>query len=646
MGRGMAKNPLPSLSLNFPLELFRLRKRPIGRDCFTKGETPSTAARRAAASHPVPCSPQGLGPRLLEPLVSELRFSNTTGASVNCAVAGQPPPRVTWLREGVEVEPLQKLLLIFPNGTMLFPPFGASQFRQEVHGAIYRCRAENVFGAILSTEVRVRAVVEQYYEAQVYDEFTIAGNTAVLRCHVPSFVRDDVIVVSWEQKIGDKTEVVANGGRMSVFPSGELQVRQVQQTDASTEFRCRIRHRLTGETKFSSYGRVVVTDLKVNVPPRTTNVRSSVVANEGDSVELPCAAQGYPPPKYLWERLATAENDSPHNPVVVGSSRHEPTEGSLLIRKVEPQDAGKYLCLVTNTVGEERATITLEVRSPVVACLVPEVLTAHVGQPASLRCVSEGRPPPLIRWFKDAQELLDDGVRVRVLDDRHLLQLATVATQDAGIYQCLAYNAVAQAQASAQLILGDTVPFLLELPKDFNVRPGDSLLLKCEATGSPAPKITWSVDGIPARHMKSGRVNISEVSHGDNHLASYVNISSIQADEAGMWRCVAVNSAGVAEAIARVAVRGPPAVRPFGTSRTTVATETLQIQCALLTYPIRSVHWEKDGRKLPFHHRQKVFANGTLLVLATTIQDAGKYTCVAKNEEGQKASASLHVAVK
>ncbi|KAL3253521.1 hypothetical protein MRX96_054575 [Rhipicephalus microplus] len=476
----------------------------------------------SSASHHVRSSPQGLGPRLLEPLLSELRFSNTTGASLNCAVAGQPPPRVTWLREGVEVEPLQGLLFLLPNGTLRFPPFTASQFRQEVHGSAYRCRAENMFGAILSTEVRVRAVVEQYYEVQVYDEFTIAGNTAVLRCHVPSFVRDDVIVVSWEQKIDNKVDVVVN-------------------------------------------------DLKVNVPPRITNVRSSIVASEGDSVQLPCAAQGYPPPKYIWERLTMADNGSPRNPVIVGSSRHEPTEGSLLIRKVEPQDAGKYLCLVTNVVGEERATITLDVQSPVEARIVPEVLTTHVGQPASLRCVSTGRPPPQIRWFKDAQELLHDDVHIRLLDDRHLMQLATVATQDDGIYQCLAYNALTQAQASAQLILGD---------------------------------------------------------------------------EAGVWRCVAINSAGVAEATARVALRGPPTVRPFVSNRTAVATETLEMHCALLTYPIKSVHWEKDGRKLPFHHRQKVFANGTLLLLATTVHDAGKYTCVASNEEGQKDSASLHVTVK
>ncbi|XP_077564303.1 cell adhesion molecule Dscam1-like [Haemaphysalis longicornis] len=595
-------------------------------------------------ARPVRSSPQGLGPRLLDPLPAELRFSNSTGASLNCGALGQPAPRISWLREGAELVPLEGLLVVLPNGTVHFPPFPASQFRQDVHGTTYRCRAANLFGAVLSTEVRVRAVVEQYYEVQVYDEFTIAGNTAVLRCHVPSFVRDDVVVVSWEQKQAEKTTVVTNGARMSVFPSGELQVRRVQQSDAVADFRCRTWHRLTGETKLSSYGRLVVTDLKVNVPPRITNVRSTVVTHEGDSVELPCAAQGYPPPKYLWERLTSSENGSP--PTVVGSSRHEPTEGSLLIRKAEAQDAGKYLCLVNNAVGEERATITLDVRSPVEARIAPEVLTAHVGQPASLRCVAAGRPAPQVRWYKDALEVLEDGSRVRLLDDRRLLELSSVGPQDGGMYQCLASNAVSQAQASAQVILGDTAPVLLESLRDSKLKPGDSLHMKCEATGSPAPKITWTVDDIPARHVKSSRVEISEASRGENHLVSYVNISHIRTDEAGVWQCVAVNSAGAAESSGRVSLRGPPAVRPFGANRTAVATEPLTLHCRLLSHPLRSVHWEKDGRKLPFHHRQRVFANGTLLVQATTVQDAGQYTCVATNDEGQLASASLHVAVK
>jgi hypothetical protein len=43
------------------------------------------------------------------------------------------------------------------------------------------------------------AVVQQKYEVQVYDEYVISGNTAVLRCQVPSYVAEYVMVTSWIQ---------------------------------------------------------------------------------------------------------------------------------------------------------------------------------------------------------------------------------------------------------------------------------------------------------------------------------------------------------------------------------------------------------------------------------------------------------------
>lgn len=43
----------------------------------------------------------------------------------------------------------------------------------------------------------ILTVMEQVYQGQVYDEYVIGGNTAVFKCQLPSFVRDDVIVTNW-----------------------------------------------------------------------------------------------------------------------------------------------------------------------------------------------------------------------------------------------------------------------------------------------------------------------------------------------------------------------------------------------------------------------------------------------------------------
>lgn len=45
-------------------------------------------------------------------------------------------------------------------------------------------------------------MVGQFYESQVYDEYVIKGNAAVLKCHIPSFVSDHVEVIEWTDSLG------------------------------------------------------------------------------------------------------------------------------------------------------------------------------------------------------------------------------------------------------------------------------------------------------------------------------------------------------------------------------------------------------------------------------------------------------------
>lgn len=40
-------------------------------------------------------------------------------------------------------------------------------------------------------------VVSQFYESQVYDDYVIKGNAAVLKCNIPSFVSDHVEIIEW-----------------------------------------------------------------------------------------------------------------------------------------------------------------------------------------------------------------------------------------------------------------------------------------------------------------------------------------------------------------------------------------------------------------------------------------------------------------
>lgn len=50
------------------------------------------------------------------------------------------------------------------NGTLVFKPFAPAQFRQDVHAAVYRCRAHNTHGAVVSREMRAQAGELQTFE--------------------------------------------------------------------------------------------------------------------------------------------------------------------------------------------------------------------------------------------------------------------------------------------------------------------------------------------------------------------------------------------------------------------------------------------------------------------------------------------------
>ncbi|CAD7088395.1 unnamed protein product [Hermetia illucens] len=143
------------------------------------------------------------GPIFLKEPTNRIDFSNSTGAEVECRASGNPPPEIIWIRsDGTAVGDVPGLRQVSSNGNLVFPPFRAEDYRQEVHAQVYACLARNQFGTIISRDVNVRAVVNQFYKAEILTEYVIRGNSAVLKCSIPSFVADFVKVESWIDEEG------------------------------------------------------------------------------------------------------------------------------------------------------------------------------------------------------------------------------------------------------------------------------------------------------------------------------------------------------------------------------------------------------------------------------------------------------------
>lgn len=96
--------------------------------------------------------------------------------------------------------------------------------------------------------------MNQNYDVQVYAEYVTIGNTALLRCHVSAYASSYVMITSWTQDgIIHFYPNVDSGGKYLVLGNGDLYINNVDSSDGHKSYTCRTVHKLTGETKTSSF---------------------------------------------------------------------------------------------------------------------------------------------------------------------------------------------------------------------------------------------------------------------------------------------------------------------------------------------------------------------------------------------------------
>ncbi|XP_066972085.1 cell adhesion molecule Dscam1 [Macrobrachium rosenbergii] len=582
------------------------------------------------------------GPQFVVEPPNSLTFLNTTGAALHCTAHGNPAPTVSWVvgEAGLQTaSTIPGVREILANGSLVFLPFSPRSYRQDVHAAAYRCLASSFVGKIVSRTVTVRAVVRQDYEVQVYDEYVISGNTAVLSCRIPPYVREYVKVVAWVQ---DDAYVIQpgleSGGKYMILHDGSLHIYRADPSDGYPSYRCRTNHTLTGEIRDSSAGRVIITEPHGNEKPRlSVDKRSTVTVRAGEWAVLPCAAQGHPTPTYRWVRVGEGAMSG----VVGGSSRHSQVGGLLIISGVGVGDQGQYMCFVNNSVGGETVEVTLRVTEPLSVHVSPRRLVVDMGKTAEFRCVVQGHPITSITWLRNGKSLPPDGRFAT--SPREVLTISKVSKDDRAMYQCVVTARHHNVQAAAHLALGDSSPELHYRFQEQTLQPGPSVSLKCVATGNPPPQFVWTLDGFQLPESERFLVGQYVTVHDD--VISHVNITNVIVEDGGQYTCEASNNVGSVSHSAKVNVYGLPFIRTMKRV-TAVAGSVLRIKCPVAGYPIEKITWEKDGRVLPTDIRQRVFDNGTLVVTQTQREtDGGRYTCRASNRHGHSAYRDVTVAV-
>ncbi|KAK9395045.1 protein turtle B like [Crotalus adamanteus] len=302
---------------------------------------------------------------------------------------------------------------------------------------------------------------------------------------------------------------------------GSLTVTSISRNDRGA-YTCRA-YSIQGEA-------VHTTRLLVQGPPFIVSPPENITVNISQDAMFTCQAEAYPGNlTYTWhweEDNVYFKNDLKLRVRIL-------IDGTLIIFRVKPEDAGKYTCIPSNSLGRSpSASAYLIVQYPARVVNMPPIIYVPVGIHGYIRCPVEAEPPvSLVKWNKDGRplhiekysgwSLLEDG-SIRIEE----------ATEDAlGTYTCVPYNALGTMGQSppARLVLKDP-PYFTVLPGwEYRQEAGRELLIPCAAAGDPFPVITWRKVGKPSRSrhttLPSGSLQFRSLSKEDH----------------GEWECVATN---------------------------------------------------------------------------------------------------------
>uniref|UniRef100_A0A8C4U6Y0 Roundabout guidance receptor 1 n=1 Tax=Falco tinnunculus TaxID=100819 RepID=A0A8C4U6Y0_FALTI len=360
---------------------------------------------------------------------------------------------------------------------------------------------------------------------------------------------------------------------------------------------------------------------------------SDVMVAVGEPAVMECQPpRGHPEPTISWKKDGTPLDDKDERITIRG--------GKLMITYTRKNDAGKYVCVGTNMVGEresEVAELTVLERPSFVKR--PSNLAVTVDDSAEFKCEARGDPVPTVRWRKDDGEL--PKARYEIRDD-HTLKIRKVTAGDMGSYTCVAENMVGKAEASATLtvqVVSEPPQFVVK-PRDQVAALGRTVTFQCEATGNPQPAIFWRREGSQnllfsyQPPQSSSRFSVSQT--GD------LTITNVQRSDVGYYICQTLNVAGsiitkaYLEVTDVIADRPPPVIRQGPVNQTVAVDGTLVLNCVATGTLMPTILWKKDGILVSTQDsRIKQLETGALQIRYAKLGDTGRYTCIASTPSGE-----------
>ncbi|CAB1323870.1 unnamed protein product, partial [Coregonus sp. 'balchen'] len=528
-----------------------------------------------------------------------------------CRATGSPRPTITWQKEGINIPTTGGGFTVLPNGGLQISKAAVAD------SGTYMCVAQNPAGTALG-KTKLRVQVPPVISSQTQSYLVPLDSSITLLCQAEGSPSPSV---AWHKDGQPLSESV----RQRVLSSGSLQIAFGQPGDTG---------RYTCTAANAAGTSSLEMSLTVQIPPSIRGGELEVSVVENSQAQMACVAEGVPQPTLSWEKEGTPLSDTSGEYTILPS-------GELVIDIAQPDDAGSYTCVATNTVGQDSRTVSLSVHThPAFTEMLADV-ALNKGERLLLACGVTGIPPPKITW---AFNNIIIPAHYDHVNGHSELVIERVTKVNSGTYSCVAENNVGTIKSLGSVyVKGDPLPTIQWSKKGVNIQISNRIRQLDNGSlaiyGTVRLHVYYiyiyntavqhyygvHISSISYVYVHVGCVLVDgcEVNFSPEHLLFVLLIVltvvvSPQNEDAGNYMCVATNDAGVVERIEPVET-----VVDAGT--------TVLLNCRAEGEPMPVIEWSRKGSPLLGNERFTTLSNGSLRLTSAQKEDTAEYECVARN---------------
>ncbi|VDK82636.1 unnamed protein product [Litomosoides sigmodontis] len=346
------------------------------------------------------------------------------------------------------------------------------------------------------------------------------------------------------------------------------------------------------------------------------------------AIRMECQVIGNPEPSLSWSKDGQPLISSTNGIKFSSNGKR------LDIARLKQSHVGEYTCTAMNEVGTSSATVHIDVLVPPIINRESTEMTMQLptAQTLTLICDATGKPLPQIFWYVNNSMIRETTSNVIIGENGRYLQVKDVTLNDRGIYKCVARNSAGKDELSYTVAI-------VQAPKILNggsyqVIEGGEARISCNVSGEPTPVVTWQRNGI--------RIETTEMRYVTKD--KILRIMDARSSDSGLYICVAVNEAGIAQQAFTLEVFVIPRIITISSNESMIPVgESFSLKCGVRGFPPPDIIWSLNGETLSTDGSGRgmsklisysIADDGTLFVAKTLKQGRLIFKCTARNSAG------------